>query len=96
MFESINIRNIALMLEAMPVICAPLSYLLILSGADSSILRGIIGIATVIAFFGFVFFFIGRKLVKDDKVVFALGILDILATVFIFGIYMIAIFSFGL
>ena len=50
----------------------------------------------MIAFFGFVFFIIGRKLVREDKTILVLGILDILATLFILGIYVIAIFSFGL
>ena len=96
MYEYSNRKKIALALEALPVICVPLSYLLILNKADSSIVRGIIGIATVIAFFGFVFFIIGRKLVREDKTILVLGILYILATLFILGIYVIAIFSFGL
>ena len=96
MYEYSNRKKIALVLEALPVICVPLSYLLILNNADRSIVRGIIGIATVIAFFGFVFFIIGRKLVREDKTILVLGILDILATLFILGIYVIAIFSFGL
>lgn len=96
MYEYSNRKKIALALEALPVICAPLSYLLVLNKADSNIVRGIIGIATVIAFFGFVFFIIGRKLVREDKTILVLGILDILATLFILGIYVIAIFSFGL
>ncbi|SMC68318.1 hypothetical protein SAMN06296952_2204 [Oscillospiraceae bacterium] len=96
MFGYISKRKIALALEALPVICAPLSYLLMVNKADNSIVRGIIGIATVIAFFGFVFCIIGRKMVKGDKAIAVLGILDILATIFILGIYVIAVFSFGL
>ena len=96
MYEYSNRKKIALALEALPVICAPLSYLLILNKADSSIVRGIIGIATVIAFFEFVFFIIGRKLVREDKTILVLGILYILVTLFILGMYVIAIFSFGL
>ena len=96
MYEYSNRKKIALALEALPVICAPLYYLLILNKADSSIVRGIIGIATVIAFFGFVFFIIVRKLVREDKTILVLGILYILATLFILGICVIAIFSFGL
>ena len=42
------------------------------------------------AFFGFVFFFVGRSMGKEDKTVKILGILDIFATISVIAIYIIA------
>ena len=89
-------RTIAIVLELIPVISAPVSYILIFSKLDSEPVRQVIMFTTLLAFLGFVFFFIGRKLAKTDKAVKVLGILDWLATVSVIGFYVLAIFSFGL
>ena len=52
--------------------------------------------ATFTSFFGFVFFFIGRKLNKESKIVRILGIFDWLATFYVIALYTIVIFIFGL
>ena len=44
----------------------------------------------LLAFFGFVFFFVGRSMGKEDKTVKILGILDIFATISVIAIYIIA------
>ena len=49
----------------------------------------------LIAFFGFVFFIIGRKLAKEEKVVRILGICDILATVGVIAIYVLVFIAIG-
>lgn len=89
-------KTIAILLEALPIVSAPLAYLLVISDYNSPLIRAVIGITFLIAFLGFVFFLIGRKLAKDDKIVRILGIFDWLATLFIIAIYVIAIFNFGL
>ena len=53
-------------------------------------------VTSVLAFLGFVFFFIGRMLARGERIVTILGILDWFATLVTFQLYAIAIFSFGL
>ncbi|MBQ4396455.1 MAG: hypothetical protein II828_02920 [Clostridia bacterium] len=89
-------KTIAILLEILPIVSAPLAYLLVISDYNSPLIRAVIGITFLIAFLGFVFFLIGRKLAKGDKVVRILGIIDCIATLFIVAIYVIAIFNFGL
>ena len=59
---------------------------------DSSFLRTATAVVFVLAFLGFVAFFIGRKLAKEDKLVRVLGVFDWIATASIIGIYALAIF----
>ena len=91
-----NRKTIAILLELIPVISAAISYALVVSSSDAAPVRRIISITFLLAFLGFVFFFIGRKLAKGDKTVRILGILDWLATLYVIAFYVIAIFSFGL
>ena len=91
-----NKRTIAIVLEALPVISALLFFILLWSSVDTDLVRALIKISMLIAFFGFVFFFVGRRLAKGDTAVRILGILDILATLSIIGFYGLAIFAFGL
>ena len=86
----------AILLEMIPVISAPVSYLLIISKYDSDMIRTIITITMALAFFGFAFFFIGRKIAKEDRIVRFLGILDWLATLYVIAFYILVIFVFGL
>jgi len=88
-----NKKTFAIIVELLPIISAPLSYLLIVSGMDSELIRGIIGFTTCIAFLGFVFFFIGRKLAKEEKIVKILGIFDWLATASVIGFYVIILLN---
>ena len=90
-----NKKTIAIIVESIPILSAVLSIIfLILPG--SSVNSRIMPIATLFAFLGFIFFFVGRKLKKEDKIVKILGIVDILATVYVIILYTIAVFSFGL
>ena len=90
-----NSTKFAIILEWIPIISAPVSYILVMSGSGSDLVRRIISITMVLAFFGFVFAIIGRKLGREDRTVRVLGILDRLATVYVIVFYIIAIFSFG-
>lgn len=83
----------AIIVELLPIISAPLSYLLMISNIDSQFIRGIIGFTTCVAFFGFVFFFIGRKLAKEEKIVKILGIFDWLATAAVIGFYAVVLLN---
>ena len=89
-------KNAAIFVQLVPIISAIISFILIKISYDAELITWIIYITTILAFFGFVFFFIGRKLCKKDKVVQILGILDWLSTVYVILLYVFAIFSFGL
>ena len=89
-------KIIAIIAEIIPLVSAVVSYPLLVSSLDSKLVRLVIAITFLCAFLGFVFFFIGRGLAKDDKAVRILGIFDWLATIYVIAIYVIAIFIFGL
>ena len=89
-------KTIALILEWIPIISAPVSYILVMSASDSNLIRRLIAVTLLLAFLGFVFAIIGRKLAKEDRAVRILSIIDRLATVYVIVFYVIAIFSFGL
>ena len=91
-----NKKIIAVIAELIPVICAPLSYFLVVSSFDSDLIRKLIPVTFLLAFLGFVFFFVGRKLTKEDRLVRILGILDCLASVYVVAFYALAIFLFAL
>lgn len=91
-----NRKIIAITAEIIPLASAVVSYWLLVSSLDSELIRQIISITFLFAFLGFVFFFIGRRLAKQDRAVRILGVFDWLATIYVIMIYIIAIFSFGL
>ncbi len=91
-----NKKTIAIILEIIPIISAPITYLLIVFGPDSGLLRSIITVTMLLAFLGFVFFFVGRKLAKQERAVRVLGIFDILATLAVIGFYVLAFLSVAL
>ena len=90
-----NKKLIAIIAEIIPVVSAVVSYSLIVSSYDSALVRNIISVTFLLAFLGFVFFFIGRWLAKQNKAVRILGILDLLATVFVIAVFVIAVFVFA-
>ena len=85
-------KIITIILQLIPIVSAPISYILITSPYNSKITK----ITILFAFLGFVFFFIGRKLDKESKIVKVLGILDWLATLYVILLYIMVIFIFGL
>ncbi|MBQ9902221.1 MAG: hypothetical protein IJM51_07545 [Clostridia bacterium] len=89
-------RTIAIIAEAIPPAAAAVSFLLTVSDYDSAAVRNVISVAFLLAFLGFAFFFIGRKLDRQSRVVRILGVFDWLATAYVLAFYIIAIFSFGL
>lgn len=84
-------KKIAIILECVPIVAAPLAIALTLSNFSSSFVGVIIAAAVLLAFNGVVFYVVGRVLCKGDRLVLVLGILDILATVLIIGFYALAI-----
>ena len=82
--------------KLIPVISVIVSYLLILGPFHSDFARGVSGVTVILAFLGFVFFFIGRSLAKEDKLIKILGILDILSTLAIVALYALAVISVAL
>lgn len=91
-----NKKIIAIIAEIIPLVSAVVSYTLIVSSLDSDLIRQVISITFLLAFSGFAFFFIGRRLAKESRAVRILGIFDWLATLYVIAIYVIAIFMFGL
>ena len=91
-----NRKTAAVLMEIIPILSAAVSFPLILSAYDSALIQRVISITMLLAFLGFLFFIIGRKLAKEDKLVRILGVLDLLATVCVVVFYILAIFSFGL
>ncbi len=91
-----NRKVIAIILEIIPIISVPIFYFLIVFGPNSGLLQGIINVTMLLAFLGFVFFFIGRILAKKDKAVTILGVFDILATLAVIGFYALAFLSVAL
>ena len=89
-------KTIAIILEVIPLFSAVISFMLIKLNNNSELLKYAIMITMSLAFFGFIFFFVGKKLNKTDKIVQILGILDWLATIYVIVLYTIVIFSFGL
>lgn len=89
-------KIIAIIAEIIPIVSAVMSYSLIVSSLDSALVRTIISVTFLLAFLGFVFFFIGRWLAKDSKAVRILGIFDLLSTLFIIAVFVVAVFVFGL
>lgn len=91
-----NKKSIAIITELIPVVSAITAYTLIVSPADSTLVRGIIGVTMLLAFLGFVFYIIGRKLAKEDKAVRVLGVLDCITPVLVIALYVVAFLVFGL
>jgi hypothetical protein len=94
--KDMNKKVFAIILEIIPIISAPISYLLIVFGPASEMARRISAITMLLAFLGFVFFIIGRALAKEEKAVKILGIFDILATLAVIGFYALAFLSVAL
>ncbi len=92
----VNKKKIAILLELVPIISAILSFVFIIIDYNSEITNMIITEATFTSFLGFVFFFIGRRLNKESKIVRILGIFDWFATFYVIALYTIVIFIFGL
>lgn len=88
-------KTIAILAELIPVVSAPLSYLLVVSSSDSALVRGLIPVTFLLAFLGFAFFLLGRKLAKEERIVRILGIFDWFATLYVIGFYTLAVFLFA-
>lgn len=89
-------KTVAVIVEIIPLVSAVVSYTLTVSSFDSGLVRLVIAITFLLAFLGFVFFFVGRMLAKEDKTVRILGIFDWLATIFVIAFYALAFLSIAL
>lgn len=91
-----NKKIIAIILEIIPIASAVISFLLIMSDKFSGSTKTVISVTFILAFLGFAFSIIGKKMAREDKTVRFLGILDWLTTIYVVGFYILAILSFGL
>ncbi len=91
-----NKKNLAVILELIPIISAVAAFVLIRLPGDSDARSTVTAVTFFLAFFGFVFFFIGRRFARGDRAVRILGIFDWAATLSIIGFYILVIFVFGL
>ena len=89
-------RKIAIVLELIPVISAPLAYFLFLSPYNTELVRAMILYAVILSFFGFAFGMVGCLMAGKDKIARVLAVLDCLATALVAGFYILVIFLFGL
>ena len=88
-------KTIAIIVELIPVVSAVVSCLLIFSEFDAASIRQLIQVIMLLAFFGFVFSIVGRRLAKGDRAVRILGVLDWLATLYVFVLYLLVFLSLG-
>lgn len=89
-------KTAVIIARLIPLVSAIASYILILGSYNVAWVSKVTGVTVLLALFGFVFFFIGRKLAGEDRVLKILGTLDILSTVSIIVLYALAVASFGL
>ena len=89
-------KTAVIIARLIPLVSAIASYILILGSYNAAWVSKVTGVTVLLALFGFVFFFIGRKHAGEDRALRILGILDILSTVSIIALYALAIASFGL
>ena len=85
-------RTTAIIIELIPILSVASALLLLKRDSDSPFLRIVTAVVFILAFFGFIAFFIGRKLASENKTVKILGILDWIATAIIVGTYALAFF----
>ena len=91
-----NKNTFLVIVKMIPVISAAASFILILGPYSDAWVSKVTGVTVILSFLGFVFFFIGRKFAREDRMLKILGILDILSTVSIVVLYALAVISFGL
>ena len=91
-----NKKNLAVILESIPLITVIETYVLVFANLDNDVVRAIILATVTISFFGFIFGIIGRKLSKGDKLVKVLSIFDFLCPVFIIGLYVLVFIAIGM
>ena len=82
-------KIIAIIIESIPVASAVIAHTLIFTSAQAQKLTNV---TVLLAFLGFVFYFIGRRLDGQDRTVKILGKLDLFATASIVLLY-IAVFT---
>ncbi len=85
-------KTVLTIIKLIPPVSAVLAFILIFTSAQAPVLATV---TTLLGFFGFVFFFIGRKTAKEDKTLKILGWLDLLSTVAIIALYLIAMAAFA-
>ncbi len=89
-------KLVAIVLELIPVVSAVASFYLFNTSKDAGLIRRTLLISFLIALLGIAFFFVGRKLAGDDKAVRILGLIDLVASIYVIVFYILVIFSFGL
>lgn len=89
-------KNIVITAKLIPVISAIVSYLLIFGSFKAAWISKVTGVTVILAFLGVGFFFIGRRLAKEDRTLKILGILDILSSISIIVLYALAFASVGM
>ena len=82
--REMNKKTIFIIIKLIPIVSAVLSFILVFSKAHAD---SVTTVSVILAFLGFLFFFIGRRYAKEDKTLKILGVLDLLATVSIIVLY---------
>ena len=88
-------RTTAILIEAVPIVSLVICCVLMQLHKDSMSVRRIIAFTMLLALFGFVFFFPGRKLDREDRAVRILGILDWMTTIAVVIFYALVFIALG-
>jgi hypothetical protein len=89
-------KTIAAIIKLIPVISVIVSYALIFGNFNAAWTGRVTSVTVILAFLGFGFFFIGRRLGKEDRTLKILGILDILSSISIIVLYALSFASIGM
>lgn len=89
---SMDRKTVLTIIKLIPPVSAVLAFILIFSSAQAA---GLAAAAVLLALFGFVFFFIGRKSAKEDRTLKILGWLDLLSTAAIILLYTVVFFAYA-
>lgn len=90
-----NKKNVAVILELLPIISVVFLVIRSLIKVEAGPIMLVADICMITAFFGFVFFLLGRKLAKEEKIVRILGICDLLATIGVIAFYVLVFIAIG-
>ncbi|SCW64479.1 hypothetical protein SAMN02910456_02331 [Ruminococcaceae bacterium YRB3002] len=91
-----NRKTLSIILSCIPIISAVIFFALLAVDITFPAIGAVRIVTMLLALMGGVVFAVGRVLAKDSKAVLVLGIFDLLSNISIIGLYVVAIFSFGL
>lgn len=89
-------KKLAIILEIIPIASLVLGFILVFLPISSGVIQWINSVLFMLAVFGFVFGIIGVKMVKGDKAVKILCILDCIAPLIVVLFYVLVFAAIGM